>query len=73
MDQPNYNFAYQAGGIVQFVWKNAIGQQSTSSCNYDSSGNSSSSGKNNSFGNQQNKSNSEASNQQNTKGNNAQK
>ena len=30
MNQPNYNFSYNAGGLVNFVWKNTGTQNSAS-------------------------------------------
>ena len=73
MDQPNYNFAYQAGGIVKFLWKNTIGQDCSSNSNNDNSGNGNCYGKNNSWQTQQTKTNSGSSQQQKKSDNESQK
>ena len=56
MNQPNYNFSYDAGGLVNYVWKNTVAQSNISSSNSGIGNSTSSSGQTNQYGNQQNKS-----------------
>ena len=57
MNQPNYNFAYTAGGLVNYVWTNTVTQSNVPGHSSNSSfGMTSSSGQTNQYGNQQNKS-----------------
>ena len=44
MNQPNYDFAYNSGGIVNYIWKNAGDQSSSTSNNSFNSGNTITSG-----------------------------